>query len=206
MRQCLGLVVLFVATIGAFGAQAEPAVDEAVRETLETYIAAMRDGEYEKMAGLMHPEDLKQFKKLYLLIAIEAEEADAFDELRFFLGGIRSAKDLEATTPEKFFATFMSALIQVAPDLGAILKTAKVTLLGQVTEGGDDELLHVVHRMEMEMEMEMEVEGEPISTLDVTSMRKTAEGDYRLILDEMAWGVTRSLQKRFGIKEGIELD
>lgn len=181
-------------------AEAEPDVDQAVLETIDTYIAAMREGDYDAMAELMHPDDLAQFKKLFVLIAMEAEKQGDFGELALFLGGIKNAAELDETEPEQFFAGFMSAVVQFIPDLGAVLKSAEVTILGQVAEGEDDELLHVVHRMEME------VEGEPISTIDVISMRRSAGGGYRLILDEMAWGVTRSLQKRFGIKQDVGLD
>ncbi|MEM9346698.1 MAG: hypothetical protein AAGB26_08770 [Planctomycetota bacterium] len=181
-------------------AEAEPDVDQAVLKTIDTYIAAMREGDYDTMAELMHPDDLAQFKKLFVLIAMEAKEQDAFDELALFLGGIKDPRELEETEAEKFFAQFMSAVVQFVPDVGALLKTAEVTILGKVTEGENNELLHIVHRMEME------VEGEPVSTIDVISMRRSGGGSYRLILDEMAWGVTRSLQKRFGIKRDVGLD
>lgn len=191
------LLTLLLCPVPVF---AEPEVDQAVLKTIDAYIEAMREGDYDAMAELMHPDDLAQFKKLFVLIAIEAKGQGAFEELALFLGGIKDPKELEQTEPGAFFAGFMSAVVQLMPDLGAVLKTAEVTILGQVTEGEGAELLHIVHRMEME------VEGEPISTLDVISMRRTAAGGYRLILDEMAWGVTRSLQKRFGIKQDVGLD
>lgn len=200
MKRTLLPLILLLVLVCPGGLRAEPVKDEAVRQTIETYIEAMREGEYETMAALMHPDDLAQFKKLFVLIAMEAKEQDAFEELGFFLGGIKTPEELEKTDPEAFFATFMSAVVQVVPDLGGILKTAEITLLGQIAEGENDELLHIVHRMEMK------VEGEEISTLDVISMRRAGDGGYRLILDEMAWGVTRSLQKRFGIKQDVGLD
>ncbi len=178
------------------GHLAEPITDEKVRETVELYMDSMREGDYDTMSQLMHPAELEQLKQLFIVIAKKAEADGEFAELGVFLDGINSLRELEKTPAPVFFSKLMTSLVRFSPELGQVLKSAEVTLLGQVSEGeeGPDQLLHIVYRIEFELE------GTPIKSVAVSTMKRNKDGRYGFLVDEQARGVVTALQKRFGVE------
>lgn len=184
----LSLILLLTMCTQSF---AEPVTNKQVLETIDQYIAAMREGDYATMATLMHPGELEELKQLFVLLAEQASAQGRLDELAPFLGGAESVTDFKKMPADVFFAKMMTTLTRFMPDLGKLLASAKVTVLGQVSEGEDSQLLHIVTRTEMMLD------GNTIRSVSVVSMKRADDELYYLLVDEKARGIARTLEQRF---------
>ena len=184
------LLVLLVFLPGR--AFAEPVKDQRVKDAFELYMLALRDADYDTMASLMHPGELNKLKSLMLLLGKAADDAGQFRQLSMVLGGHDSLEALQAAEPDELFADFMEGISKMIPQIGEAFKTAEVELLGQVKEGEEDPVLHLVYRMKFKMD------GVDIQAVDTSTMR-LHEGSYYFLVDEQATGVLKAIKKQLGV-------
>jgi hypothetical protein len=171
---------------------AEEVTDEQVLETFKDYMGAMRDGEYKTMAGYIHPGELDDFKKLFVTLGESAQRQGDFAEFAAFLG-VETLEELKQTPSNELFAKLFEVITQIMPEFQQMLKSAKVNLLGQVTEGeGKDEVVHLVFRVELKMN------GATIKSVDTAAMSKADDGKYYFMIGEEVQGLVNALKNQFG--------
>src|SRR4051794_39915275 len=91
-------------------AAADPAPrdDEAVFKVAQQAFGALKAGNWQKFASLMHSEALRDFKQA---LAPSLESADTsseeFKEIMSLFGNPKDVKELLALPPEKFFARLL---------------------------------------------------------------------------------------------------
>ena len=167
MRMCIAVVALVALTARSPQAQAVPVAPAQTAETPEQvtdrFIAAMRATDWQGMAALMHQNALKEMRQL-LAGVFEAPNAG---EIRQQLLGVTTVQQAKAMSDTAIFAALMRLTTQDA-DVAALLKSAKVQVLGHVNEGPDT--AHVVYRMAMT------INGIPITKMDVMSLARSPVG------------------------------
>lgn len=190
-RSLTALFVLMLSVVG-LPSYAEKITDEQVLKAFDQYMAAMKEGDFAALADFMHPGELEAFKKLFVTIGESAQKEGNFAEF----GGVfrvETLNDLRVMPPKQMFANLFVVLTQMMPQFKEILQSAEVTLLGQVTEGeGEDELLHLVFRMEMV------VNDAKVTSVDTSAMKKGADGRYYFLLGEEVQGLVNALKNQFG--------
>lgn len=171
---------------------AEKVSNEQVIETFEGYLDAIVKGKLETLGQYIHPEELDTFKKLFVTIGESAAKQDNFEELAGILG-VETLDELRMTPADELFTNLFNFITIAMPEFRQILKSAKTTMLGQVTEGeGEDELIHLVYRIEFEMN------GAEIQSLDTATVKKAADGKYYLLFGEEIQGLIIALKNQFG--------
>ena len=187
----LALFVLLLAVVG-LPAQAEEITNEQILKTFESYMEAMGEGEFEALAQYIHPGELDEFKKLFITIGESAQKQDNFEGFADFLG-VQTLDELKDMPSSKLFAKLFEVLTTLMPEFQQILKSAEVTLLGQVTEGqGEDEMIHLVYRMEMV------VNGAKVKSVDTAAIKKAADDKYYFMMGEEVQGLVNALKNQFG--------
>lgn len=175
---CALLVVLLPAGLDAQAATETP--EDVVRQ----YTEAMRGGEWQAAARLMHPEALEQFRRM-LMPAFETDTPGR--ELRDqFFDGLPSSR-IRHLSDTTFFERFFRGMMTLSPELLGVVQGAEITMVGHVSEGED--IAHVVYRMQMKMD-ELTV-----TRLDVMSVKR--HGDtWRALLTGSMEGVAAALGRR----------
>jgi hypothetical protein len=165
MRICIAVVVLIALTVRVQHAQqtAPAPTAETPEQVTDRFIAAMRAADWQGMAALMHQNALKEMRQL-LAGVFEAPNAA---EIRQQLLGATTVQQAKAMSDTAVFAALMRLTTQDA-DVAALLKSAKVQVLGHVNEGPDT--AHVVYRMAMT------INGIPITKMDVMSLARSPVG------------------------------
>jgi len=171
MRACMAVVLLTALTARAPHAQATPAqTGPAQAQTVETpeqvterFVAAMRAADWNGMASLMHQNALKEMRQLLSGVF----EAPNGAQIRQQLLGVTTVQQAQALSDTTVFASLMRMTTQDA-DVAALLRSAKVQVLGHVNEGADT--VHVVYRMAMT------INGIPITKMDVMSLARSPVG------------------------------
>lgn len=165
MRICIAVVVLMALTARVPRAQqtAPAPTAETPEQVTDRFIAAMRAADWQGMAALMHQNALKEMRQL-LAGVFEAPNAA---EIRQQLLGVTTVQQAKAMSDTAVFAALMRLTTQDA-DVAALLKSAKVQVLGHVNEGPDT--AHVVYRMAMT------INGIPITKMDVMSLARSPVG------------------------------
>lgn len=178
------LMMIAIAAVAAVaGAQDSTETPEHV---VRQYTEAMRGGEWETAARLMHPEALAQFRRM-LLPAFERESPGR--ELRDqFFGGITMAR-LRHVSDSAFFARFFRGMMTQSPELLGVVQGAEITMVGHVLEG--DDVAHVVYRMQMQMD-EMS-----FTKLDVMSVKRQGT-TWRGLLTGSMEGLATALSRTRG--------
>lgn len=138
--------------------------DDSPEQVTSRYVAAMRAGDWNGMAALMHPAALHQLRELFAVL-FEASNAD--DVRQQFLG-VATLAEARALSDTAVFAGIMRAATRQSAGVTELLRSAQVEVLGQVDEGHDT--THVVYRMTMT------IEGTPISRMDVISLARSPHG------------------------------
>ena len=175
----LGFLALPAAAACAQRADEEP-VEVAAR-----YVAAMKMGDYETMADLVHPEALSQLRNLFEPLL----ESPAGPALARELLGVASAAQAAELPDEDYFAGLMRFVVSQQPGFDEALRTAEVEMLGHVKEGSDT--VHVVYRLDLM------VEGISLTQIDVFSMKRF-DGTWRGLLKGDLTNMAAALRQAVG--------
>ena len=159
MRSSLGILAWLLLLC----APAQSQIAETPEQVTGRFISAMTAENWQAMGALMHPNALKEMRQ-FLAVLFEAPNAD---EARQQLLGVRTVKEAQALSDTAVFASLMRMMGEQT-ELGALLKTAKVQVLGHLNEGQDT--AHVVYRMAMT------INGVSVSRMDVMSLARSPAG------------------------------
>ena len=184
MRAVMWLILLAAPVAWPSAAQAP---DDAPQQVTSRFVAAMRAGDWNGMAVLMHPDALRQMRQL-LAALFEAPNAD---EMRQQLLGVTTLAEARAMSDTAVFAAVMRVMGERDPGLAAVLRSAQVEILGRVDEGRDT--THVVYRMAMT------IEGTPITRMDVMTLARSPHGWRGLLkgdLTALGAAVRAAVQRR----------
>jgi glycerol-3-phosphate dehydrogenase len=124
---------------------------------------AMRAADWHGMAALMHPDALREMRRL-LDALFEAPNADAFREQ---LLGVKTVAEAKMLSDTAVFASLMRATSQQA-GMAEALRSATIQVLGHVNEGADT--THVVYRMALT------IDSIPITRMDVMTLARSPQG------------------------------
>ena len=177
------LCALLVALVLPAALRAQSAT-ETPEDVVRQYTEAMRGGEWNTAARLMHPEALEQFRRM-LMPAFETDTPGRELRDQFFDGlSFTRIRHLSDTT---FFERFFRGMMTLSPDLVGVVQGAEVTMVGHVSEG--DDMAHVVYRMQMRMD-ELTV-----TRLDVMSVKRHGN-TWRGLLTGSMEGLAAALGRR----------
>lgn len=180
-RRALCALIAVLLLPAGLGAQA---ATETPEEVVRQYTEAMRGGEWQTAARLMHPEALEQFRRM-LLPAFETETPGR--ELRDqFFDGLPSSR-IRHLSDTTFFERFFRGMMTLSPELLGVVQGSEVTMVGHVSEGQD--IAHVVYRMQMKMD-ELTV-----TRLDVMSVKRHGP-TWRALLTGSMEGLAAALGRR----------
>ena len=182
------VLFLVLSFIGPFAQAAEPPAPSSPESVVESYLQAMRGGQYLKLAELIHPEGLEKFRSMFLPLIEEAKRADPPEDLLTLFRGVGDVTELKKLSPAEFFAAFFGGIADVNPGLAEALTSARMTPIGSVPEG---DIIHIVCRTTVE------VEGFNGSKVEVISLRRSA-GNWRVILPESFESIVQALSSGSG--------
>lgn len=165
------IAVLLLAALAAAPSHAQ--IAETPEQVTERFVAAMRTGDWQGMASLMHRNALSEMRQL-LAAVFEAPKADV---IRQQLLGVSTVAEAQALSDTAVFASLMRMTTQQA-GLAEVLASAKVQVLGHVSEGKDT--MHVVYRLAMT------IDGISISKMDVMSLARSPVGWRGLLKGEVS--------------------
>lgn len=174
----LGWFTVFALTAAACG----PGGGETPEEFTQRYLEAVRAGEFQAMAGLMHVDALREIRDLLDPLF----SSPMGDEVARELLGLRSASETVAMSDTAVFVGFIRFVLWQNPELTEALRTAEMQILGHVSQGADT--AHVVYRLELD------VEGIRMSRMDVVSLRRT-EDSWRALLTGDVSAVAAALRQ-----------
>jgi hypothetical protein len=183
MLSCL--TALWVGEAFARAAEPKPRDNEAIQKVVSEALDAVKAAQWQKFAGLMHPDALRDLKQTFAP-ALEAADADS-DELRQvmrFFGKPKDVKELLALPPDKFFARFLEGTMESVPRLRKVLSGSEFQMIGTVYE--KDGTAHVVYRGRIK------VNEVTVSKVDVISLKQDGEswrmllsGDFKALADQL---------------------
>ncbi len=187
MRACIAVLLLVALTARAPRAQtSQPQTPETPEQVTDRFVTAMRSSDWLGMASLMHQNALKEMHQL-LAGVFEAPNAGP---IRQQLLGVTTVQQAQALSDTAVFAALMRMTSQDT-DVAQLLKTAKVQVLGHVSEGADT--VHVVYRMAMT------INGIPITKMDVMSLARSPVGWRGLLKGDfsaLAAGIRAAMQSQ----------
>jgi hypothetical protein len=181
-----GLLVLLTLAVYP-GPASSQASTESPQQVATRFVEAMRSGDWNGMATLMHPGALRQMRDI-LGVLLDAPNAD---DVRQQLLGVTTIVEARALSDTALFAALMRATMQRDASLADVLKSSQVEFLGQVDEGSDT--THVVYRMAMT------IEGTPITRMDVMSLARSPHGWRGLLkgdISALGAALRAAVQKR----------
>lgn len=174
------LAVAFTLLVPASASAQRAAPATTAEEATQGYIAALGRGAWDEIAGMMHPEALAEFRVLFAPL-MNGERGGEIGPQVF---GVADSAGFAAAPDSALFASFLRASMGADPALASVMRTAKVLVLGHVSEGPD--VQHVVSRLTMT------AEGLEFSRMDVMSLRRFGNswrglltGDVRLLAQSL---------------------
>jgi len=157
---------------------------------VHAYFDAFKEGDMEKVAAIMHSDELSKFKDMMLPIikkGINATDEDSEQEdvmaVKLFTQDA-SIETISEEGPREFFARFMNWIMILNPAMKDSLTGAKIKTVGHIPE---DDLTHVVYRISFD------VMGSSMSQMSVMSMKKQ-EGEWKLMLTGEIEGLSQMMQ------------
>lgn len=182
----MGLLVVGL-TVSCASQDSKAPVD-VVREWSD----ALKATDFQKMAEVMHPEALAEFKEILLPVMQGFQESIAQDTT-----GVAQVPDslkqqlegIDQLEPLQFYPQAMTVLTSLVPDLRQSLSGLTSTIIGGVAEG--DTLTHVVTRTQASF-MGQEV----VSDVDVVSVKKSI-GGWRIMLTGNIRGLAEGIRSAF---------
>jgi len=122
---------------------------------------AMRRGDWKTCAELMHPDALAQLKRLFRPL-VAGDQGRTVGTLFF---NVRTPAEYERLTEPQAFERLMRGLIQMMPDMRAMMGASSFNIVGHVPEAPD--VAHVVYRMKMS------TQGIEMTKTTVMSLRRS---------------------------------
>ena len=104
---------------------------------------ATRAGDWDGMAGLMHPAALAEVRELFMPLLATPATAEVLP----MLFGVETAEEVANLTDAQLFAALMRRVLGEEQMTAELLKSAKVEIVGSVREGADT--VHVLSRIRM---------------------------------------------------------
>lgn len=181
------LVVLLALPLGTMSLAAQRPTPAAVPpESIATrYAAAMKAGDWNAIARLMHPAAIAQFRSLFMPIVA----ADTSGQAAQALFGVANAAELAKLPDAEMFARLFHTLTAQQPGFQEAMNGATMTVLGHVAEGPD--VAHVVYRMHMQ------VDSISVDKTEVLSMRRNGS-TWGVMLSADFQGLAAALKRRAG--------
>ena len=181
LRQLSVRAVLVVVLASGLVVPAAAQVDTP-ENLAQAIVDTMAQGDWRAMAGLMHPDALAQLSAIFRPVL---DSPDAEDFLAEYFEPSTEGTEL---TDADIFAGMMRFSLAQDPELGAVLRTATVDVIGSVPEGVDT--VHVVYRMDMT------VEGMHLSQMDVLSARAYQGGWLGLLQGDIS-AIAQAIARAF---------
>ena len=126
-------------------AQTNPPVVAVAGETPESMVArytkTVQRGDWKASSALMHPDALRQLKRMFRPIVFAAPDLDMAK--MFF--GVRTAAEFDRLSGAQAYERLMAMVTKMNPEVNSALATSKSQILGHVLEG--PATAHVVYRM-----------------------------------------------------------
>ncbi len=159
---------------------------ETPEEVAANYFAQLKLGGANKVAALMHPDELRKFREMLTPIV---ESGLASEKERTLFRKFSDPKDASKMKPlndSEFMNTFMEWVEVVQPGFTATLKSATIETLGHVRE---KDISHVVVRMKIH------ADGVDVEKMGVVSV-KDYQGKPKMILTGEMKGMAEALKRR----------
>jgi hypothetical protein len=171
-------VLLLLLSAGALPARA--AAQDTPEQVVERYYQTFQSGDYAGNAALMHPGALEELKTTLLGMAAlpGATEQPQFREMF----GVGSIEEMRALPAQTLFERVLRN--QLEGEMRAVLASARVNVLGHVTEG--DSTAHVVYRMHMEFG------GQTMEQVQVVPLVRV-NGQWRVLLTGSLAGMMNAM-------------
>jgi hypothetical protein len=173
------LLLLAVETTAADKGSAAVATPEEVTRQM---MRLTREGNWRDYTKLLHPEALKEFKRMFREI-VGSEIGGELGPMFFNTADVAAYDKADAGA---LFETFMNNLTSKVPQFGEAVKSAQGTVIGSVPEGAD--VVHVVYRGSAESE------GIAMSRVSAVSLRKH-DGQWKLLLSGNIEGLAARLEQ-----------
>jgi len=180
-------VVAILASLMVIPSMVAAQASQTPEEFAVAYMDATRAADWPRVAGLMHPDALQQFKDMFAPIA----EVDTTGEVLSNLFGVSSAAAYATTPPDSIYMGFMAAMMNLSPDLAGALSGSTIQPIGHIEEKAT-ELTFIVFRMTMQ------AESMSISEVNVIPLKKHG-GSWKAMLTGEVQGMAEALKKGLGI-------
>jgi len=178
-----GLLCLLIALPAA--AKRKKDDGAAVEALFASYVDALKRGDWDAAAGVMHPDALAEVHEVFTALA----RLDTSGEVAREFLGVETADEVEAFTPSQTFARILQTLLGQDPDLAAAFGGSEAQMIGTVSEG---DTLHLVYRMQLSLQ------GAPVSKLAVASFQQH-QGQWTMLLSGEISGLVQMLRMQAGI-------
>ena len=182
----------FAASALALALVLVPAARGAAQERVETpeavtrqFAAAMRAGDWVGTAELMHPDALRQFRRMFLPI-LAADSTGRFCQRLF---AASSMAELTGLRDDELFARFFRTLVTSEPEMSGMFAGEELVPIGHVLEGPD--VAHVVFRMKIA------ADGVTMTKVQAMSLRRVGP-TWRVLLSGEFEGLAAALARRTG--------
>jgi hypothetical protein len=181
----LTLACLVLATPASAKRSSKVADGDAVSALFQQYVDALKGGDWDATARMMHPDALAEMHEVFVALA----ELDGTGEVAEEFFGVQTLAEVQAHTPEQTFAAIMRNLIGGDPQVAAAFGGSDVQMIGTVAEG---DTLHLVYRMGLSLQ------GAPVTKLAVASFQRH-DGEWRMLLSGEIDGLVQMLRMQAGI-------
>ncbi len=185
--RALVLVAIVALPFGTsrLGAQASAAPVELPESVATRYGAALRAGDWDGLARLMHPAATAQFRSLFTPLVAADKSGQAVQALF----GLSSPAELAKLSDTEMFARFLRN-VMAQQGLREMMSGSTMQVLGHVSEGPD--IAHVVYRIHMS------VDSVAIDKTDVLSLRRSG-ATWGVLLSADLEGMAAALKRRVGM-------
>jgi len=135
--------------------------EETPESVAVRYVEAIRKGDWNASARLMHPDALRQVRKIFRPLVM----AGANREVGKMFFKVNNLAQYDRLSENEVFVRLMRAVVNLSPGTEAALKSSKYEIVGHVLEAPD--LAHVVYRMKVT------TNGIAVTKTSVMSFRKS---------------------------------
>jgi hypothetical protein len=165
LNSILTLITLSV----IIGAGCVQAAQESPESVAKAYFAATREGNWAKLASLMHPDELASIKSMFAAVI----NADKTGDAAKTVFKLKSGAEYQQLSDAAVFERVLDFITSVAPDMKADLAASTTSILGKVDESPD--LAHIVYRTQLK------TQGEEVNEVELISFKKNG-GNWRAFL------------------------
>jgi hypothetical protein len=152
------------------------------------YVQKMKTGDWQGVAGLIHPDALQQLREMFRPILA----ADTSGEAAMMFFGVRDTVAFARMPAADVFAGLMATVTKAMPGFTEVMSSAQSEMVGHVDEKSRN-LVHVVYRMTVTQQ------GVTVSKLEVMTLRPIGS-EWRAMLtaqmEGLAAALTRGMQQR----------